>query len=90
MYPGFNLEVLKIQLGFQVGTELNKAWNLDLVYSVSQIRRIQGGSRIFVLGYYIALPDSIRVVKSPSEVLPAAWQAVQPDIFAEDSFLVVR
>ncbi|KAK4875314.1 hypothetical protein RN001_011736 [Aquatica leii] len=41
-------------------------------------------------GYYMALPDNIRVVTSPCDVLPAAWQAVQPDIFAEDSFLIIE
>lgn len=40
-------------------------------------------------GYYMALPDSIKVVKSPCDVLPAAWAAVQPDIFSDDSFLIV-
>lgn len=37
----------------------------------------------------MALPDSIKVVKSPYDVLPAAWAAVQPDIFSDDSFLIV-
>ncbi|KAF5304184.1 hypothetical protein FQR65_LT08078 [Abscondita terminalis] len=40
-------------------------------------------------GYYMALPENIRCVTSPCGVLPAAWQAVQPDIFAEDSFLII-
>ncbi|XP_031351645.1 uncharacterized protein LOC116176943 [Photinus pyralis] len=40
-------------------------------------------------GFCIALPDNIRVVTTPCDVLPAAWQAVQPDIFSDESFLIV-
>ncbi|KAK5644492.1 hypothetical protein RI129_005792 [Pyrocoelia pectoralis] len=40
-------------------------------------------------GFYIALPNNIRVLTTPCDVLPAAWQAVQPDIFSDDSFLIV-
>lgn len=30
------------------------------------------------------------MAKSVSEILPAAWEAVKPDIFEEDSFVVVN
>ncbi|XP_044272013.1 uncharacterized protein LOC123015959 [Tribolium madens] len=35
------------------------------------------------------LPELVKVTKSPSEVLHAAWKAVQPKVFPDDSLLIV-
>ncbi|KAF2884512.1 hypothetical protein ILUMI_21657 [Ignelater luminosus] len=87
-------EISEAELSTVVHNRLDNSLEYNLIpqaprhISRVQLRGTQNPS--WFPGYYIALPDSIRVVKSPSEVLPAAWQAVQPDIFSEDSFLVVR
>lgn len=43
-------------------------------------------------GYIVALPtipDLVRVERTPNTILSSAWRAVQPNVFAEDSFLII-
>lgn len=43
-------------------------------------------------GYVVALPtipDIIRIERNPNTVISSAWRAVQPNLFAEDSFLII-
>lgn len=43
-------------------------------------------------GYIVALPtipEITRLERTPNNVINSAWKAVQPDVFAEDSFLFI-